>query len=126
MKRVWQFLKKICSELLILPIRFYQKCISPLIPPRCRFSPTCSCYAVTALRRFGPIRGSLLTLCRVARCQPFGRPGYDPVPQRFSLRTFAGAEQEKQQAAHPSQPPVGENTGEETIPHENGNGGPSL
>ena len=73
MKRVWQFLKKICSELLILPIRFYQKCISPLIPPRCRFSPTCSCYAVTALRRFGPIRGSLLTLCRVARCQPFGR-----------------------------------------------------
>ena len=122
MKRVWQFLKKICSELLILPIRFYQKCISPLIPPRCRFSPTCSCYAVTALRRFGPIRGSLLTLCRVARCQPFGRPGYDPVPQR----SFAGAEQEKQQAAHPSQPPVGENTGEETIPHENGNGGPSL
>lgn len=73
-----------------------------------------------------PIRGSLLTLCRVARCQPFGRPGYDPVPQRFSLRPFAGAEQEKQQAAHPSQPPVGENTGEETIPHENGNGGPSL
>ena len=111
MKRVWQFLKKICSELLILPIRFYQKCISPLIPPRCRFSPTCSCYAVTALRRFGPIRGCLL---------------YDPVPQRFSLRPFAGAEQEKQQAAHPSQPPVGENTGEETIPHENGNGGPSL
>ena len=58
MKRLWLFLKKICSELLILPIRLYQKCISPLIPPRCRFSPTCSCYAVTALRRFGPIRGS--------------------------------------------------------------------
>ena len=115
MKRVWQFLKKICSELLILPIRFYQKCIYRVIPPRCRFYRTGSCDAVAALRRFG-----------VARCQPFGRPGYDPVPQRFSLRPFAGAEQEKQQAAHPSQPPVGENTGEETIPHENGNGGPSL
>ena len=125
MKRLWQFLKKISSELLILPIWFYQKCISPLIPPRCRFSPTCSCYAVTALRRFGPIRGSLLTVCRVARCQPFGRPGYDPVPQRFSLRPFAGAEQEKQAAAANS--PTGKTSADgETIPHENGNGGSSL
>ena len=48
------------------------------------------------------------------------------VPCLFGLEGIAGAEQEKQQAAHPSQPPVGENTGEETIPHENGNGGPSL
>ena len=125
MKRLWQFLKKICSELLILPIRFYQKCISPLIPPRCRFSPTCSCYAVTALRRFGPIRGSLLTLCRVARCQPFGRPGYDPVPQRFSLRPFTGAEQEKQAAA--ANRPTGKTSADgDTIPHENGNGGPTT
>ena len=125
MKRLWQFLKKICSELLILPIRFYQKCISPLIPPRCRFSPTCSCYAVTALRRFGPIRGSLLTLCRVARCQPFGRPGSDPVPQRFSLRPFAGAEQEKQAAA--ANRPTGKTSADgDTIPHENGNGGPTT
>ena len=126
MKRLWQLLKKICSELLILPIRIYQKCISPFIPPRCRFSPTCSCYAVTALRRFGPIRGSLLTICRLARCQPFGRPGYDPVPQRFSLRPFAGALQEKQ-TAHPSQHPAGDISADgETIPHENGNGGSSL
>ena len=125
MTRLWQFLKKICTELLILPIRFYQKCISPLIPPRCRFSPTCSCYAVTALRRFGPIRGSLLTLCRVARCQPFGRPGYDPVPQRFSLRPFAGAEQEKQAAA--ANRPTGKTSADgDTIPHENGNGGPTT
>ena len=64
MKRLWHFIRKACSELLVLPIRLYQKCISPLIPPRCRFSPTCSCYAVQALRRFGPIRGSLLTVCR--------------------------------------------------------------
>ena len=125
MKRLWLFLKKICSELLILPIRLYQKCISPLIPPRCRFSPTCSCYAVTALRRLGPIRGSLLTLCRVARCQPFGRPGYDPVPQRFSLRPFAGAEQEKQAAA--ANRPTGKTSADgDTIPHENGNGGPTT
>ena len=126
MKRVWQFLKKICSELLILPIRFYQKCICRRIAPGCGVCGRCGWYAGRALGRFGALRGSLLTLCRVARCQPFGRPGYDPVPQRFSLRPFAGAEQEKQQAAHPSQPPVGENTGEETIPHENGNGGPTL
>ena len=125
MKRLWQFIRKACSELLVLPIRLYQKCISPLIPPRCRFSPTCSCYAVTALRRFGPIRGSLLTLCRVARCQPFGRPGYDPVPQRFSLRPFAGAEQEKQAAA--ANRPTGKTSADgDTIPHENGNGGPTT
>ena len=99
MKRLWHFIRKACSELLVLPIRLYQKCISRLIPPRCRFSPTCSCYAVQALRRFGPIRGSLLTVCRVARCQPFCRPGYDPVPLTFTLRPFAGAEQEKRQSS---------------------------
>ena len=119
MKRLWHFIRKACSELLVLPIRLYQKCISPLIPPRCRFSPTCSCYAVQALRRFGPIRGSLLTVCRVARCQPFCRPGYDPVPLTFTLRPFAGAEQEKRQSSqrHGS---VAE------PPHENVNGGPST
>lgn len=125
MKRLWLFLKKICSELLILPIRLYQKCISPLIPPRCRFSPTCSCYAVTALRRFGPIRGSLLTLCRVARCQPFGRPGYDPVPHRFSLRPFAGA-MEEQQADPSSRRPAATAEDGQPFSHHNGNGGPSI
>lgn len=68
------------STVLILPIRFYQKCISPLFPPVCRFTPTCSQYAVEALRKHGPIKGLYLTVKRILRCNPWGGSGYDPVP----------------------------------------------
>lgn len=101
MKRLWLTIKTACAEVLILPIRFYRRFISPHIPPRCRFRPTCSAYAVQALRRFGPIRGLALTACRCARCQPFCRAGYDPVPQTFTLRPFAGAEQEEEMKNRP-------------------------
>lgn len=66
--------------LLILPIRFYQKCISPFTPPTCRFTPTCSQYAVEAIRKHGPIRGLYLAIRRILRCHPWGGSGYDPVP----------------------------------------------
>ena len=68
------------SWLLILPIRFYQKFISPLFPPVCRFTPTCSAYAVQALKKHGPIKGLLLAIWRILRCNPWGGSGYDPVP----------------------------------------------
>lgn len=68
------------AEVLVLPIRFYQRCISPLTPPSCRFTPTCSQYAVEALRKHGPLRGSWLALRRLLRCHPLGGSGYDPVP----------------------------------------------
>lgn len=61
-------------------IRIYQKCISPLIGPCCRFTPSCSVYAVEAIMTHGALRGSWLTLKRLLRCQPFCRGGYDPVP----------------------------------------------
>lgn len=73
-------MKKLLSSLLILPIRFYQLCISPLLPPVCRFTPTCSQYAIEALRKHGPFRGSWLALRRILRCHPWGGSGYDPVP----------------------------------------------
>ncbi|MDE6555424.1 MAG: membrane protein insertion efficiency factor YidD [Duncaniella sp.] len=73
-------LPDIVSAILILPIRFYQVCISPLTPPSCRFTPTCSSYAIEALRRHGPVKGSWLALKRIARCHPWGGCGYDPVP----------------------------------------------
>ncbi|WP_109687316.1 membrane protein insertion efficiency factor YidD [Branchiibius hedensis] len=60
----------------------YQHLISPMTPPTCRFYPSCSSYAVTALRRFGLIRGSWLTLCRVLRCNPWNPGGVDHVPHR--------------------------------------------
>ena len=63
-----------------LPIRLYRRCISPLKPPMCRFSPTCSAYAIEAFEVHGLLRGFLLAAWRLLRCQPFARGGYDPVP----------------------------------------------
>ena len=68
------------QRLLIGGVRFYRRAISPLTPASCRFTPTCSAYAVEALERYGAARGLWLTLKRLLRCQPFCRGGYDPVP----------------------------------------------
>ena len=65
---------------LILLIRVYQRRISPLFPPCCRFYPTCSHYAVEALRTYGIVRGLALSMWRILRCNPWCRGGYDPVP----------------------------------------------
>ena len=70
----------IVSRLLIAPIRLYQVAISPLLPRSCRFTPSCSAYAIDALHRHGPLRGSWLALRRIGRCHPWGPSGYDPVP----------------------------------------------
>jgi putative membrane protein insertion efficiency factor len=71
---------------LLLPIRFYRKVISPFFPPACRFYPSCSAYAAEALTRHGAARGSYLALRRLLRCGPWTPPGRDPVPETFSWR----------------------------------------
>ena len=63
-------------------IRVYQLAISPMLGPRCRFYPTCSCYAHTAIERFGLWQGFWLGLRRLLRCHPFAEGGYDPVPDK--------------------------------------------
>ena len=68
------------SYLLILPIKFYRLCISPLLPPSCRFTPTCSQYAIEAISKYGPVKGMFLAVKRLLRCRPGGGSGYDPVP----------------------------------------------
>ena len=68
------------SILLVLPIRFYQIFISPLLGPSCRFTPTCSEYAKQAIIKHGPIKGLGLAIWRILRCNPWGGSGYDPVP----------------------------------------------
>lgn len=68
------------SRLLILPIRLYKYCISPLFPPVCRFYPSCSSYAIEALEKHGPVKGLLLGSWRILRCHPGCKGGYDPVP----------------------------------------------
>ncbi len=67
-------------------IAFYKRCISPVLPPSCRFLPTCSEYAMEALDRHGILGGSWLTLLRILRCNPLGGSGYDPVPARNARR----------------------------------------
>ena len=68
------------KKLLIKCIEFYRKRISPGTPPSCRFMPTCSEYALEAVRKYGAAKGSWLAIRRVLRCNPFCRGGYDPVP----------------------------------------------
>jgi len=77
-------LKKILTYPFILLIRFYQVAISPYTPSSCRFSPTCSHYAIEAFQVHGPIRGLWLTVKRIGKCHPWGSSGYDPVPDKES------------------------------------------
>ncbi|OCS92908.1 membrane protein insertion efficiency factor YidD [Caryophanon latum] len=70
------------KKLSILLIRFYQKFISPMLPPSCRFHPTCSHYGLEAFQKHGFIKGFLLTAVRILKCHPFHKGGFDPVPDR--------------------------------------------
>ncbi|MBP7901849.1 MAG: membrane protein insertion efficiency factor YidD [Spirochaetes bacterium] len=68
--------------ILILAVKVYKYVISPLLPPACRYYPSCSEYAVTALKRYGLLKGSFLSMKRILRCNPFFPGGYDPVPEK--------------------------------------------
>ncbi|MFT4711325.1 MAG: putative membrane protein insertion efficiency factor [Bacteroidia bacterium] len=80
-KKVWY------RELLVAPIRFYQRFLSPLKPPTCRFTPSCSGYAAGSIRTHGIPIGLLLTTWRILRCQPFSVEGPDPVPSTGKWRS---------------------------------------
>ncbi len=73
-------IKKGLIIILIIPVKIYQLSISPLLPNSCRYTPTCSSYAIEALKKHGPIKGLILTIKRLSRCHPWGGHGYDPVP----------------------------------------------
>lgn len=74
------FLFRLMAQSLILPIKAYRRFISPYTPPSCRFTPTCSQYAIEAIGKYGPFKGLYLALRRLLRCHPWGGHGYDPVP----------------------------------------------
>jgi uncharacterized protein len=74
------------KRLLLAPIAAYQRWISPGLPRRCRYEPTCSAYAAQSIGRFGVVRGTLLAAWRLLRCNPLSYGGFDPVPDRFTLR----------------------------------------
>ena len=88
-------------------IKLYRKFLSPILPRSCRFEPSCSQYALEALERFGAIRGSILSVYRILRCNPFCRGGYDPVPEKFTFK--------RQTLKEPVESEQEENTGENNV-----------
>jgi putative membrane protein insertion efficiency factor len=79
-KKFVELLKYLLSLPLIVLIKFYQCCISPLKPQSCRYHPTCSAYSLEAVKKHGPIKGLWLSIKRILSCNPWGGSGYDPVP----------------------------------------------
>jgi len=77
--------------LVLAPIRFYQRFISPGLPPRCKYHPSCSAYAVQAVERYGILRGLVLAAWRVLRCNPFSHGGYDPPEAQTLFRSRPSA-----------------------------------
>jgi putative membrane protein insertion efficiency factor len=86
-------MKDIFKRIVILPIRFYQLAISPLLGRNCRFEPTCSNYAVQAIEEWGVLKGSWLALKRILKCHPWGGHGYDPVPMKNKAKAKAEAKE---------------------------------
>lgn len=83
-KEFWTKSKEVIKRVTIFPfvllVNFYRYCISPLTPPSCRYTPTCSTYALQALRKYGLLKGGYLAAKRILSCHPWGGSGYDPVP----------------------------------------------
>lgn len=75
-----RILKALPKRLMLALIRFYRGAISPYLPPSCRYTPTCSQYALEAVEKYGALKGGWLAFRRILRCNPFHRGGYDPVP----------------------------------------------
>lgn len=80
MKSIANILKTAVGGLFILLIKFYQNLLSPLLGAQCRYTPTCSQYGIEAIKKYGAFKGGWLTLKRIARCNPWGGHGHDPVP----------------------------------------------
>jgi putative membrane protein insertion efficiency factor len=79
-------MKSVFASVVRAPIRLYRRLVSPALPRRCKYEPTCSAYALEALRRHGPIRGIVLATWRLVRCNPFSHGGYDPVSAQRLFR----------------------------------------
>jgi uncharacterized protein len=85
--RFTQRLSELAAELLLLPVRAYRRFVSPAIPARCKYHPSCSAYAVEAVRELGPVRGAIVAAWRLARCNPWSNGGYDPLTERRLFRS---------------------------------------
>jgi putative membrane protein insertion efficiency factor len=79
-------LRRFLLALVVAPVRVYQRLISPALPARCKYEPSCSSYAISALRSYGIVRGSILAMWRLLRCNPWSHGGYDPVERQTLFR----------------------------------------
>jgi putative membrane protein insertion efficiency factor len=79
-------MRALLVRLMLVPVRIYQRAISPLLPRRCKYEPTCSAYAVEAIRSYGPFRGAVLAGWRLLRCNPLSGGGLDPVSEQRLFR----------------------------------------
>ena len=77
-----KFINKILITIFLIPVKFYQWFISPILPQSCRHVPTCSNYAIEALKAHGIFKGTWLAARRLSKCHPWGTSGYDPVPEK--------------------------------------------
>lgn len=94
-------MRKALTYLLIGLVKFYRNVISPLTPPSCRYSPTCSAYMLEAVELYGPFRGGWMGLKRIASCHPWGGSGYDPVPQPESKNRQRRGSDQLESKDHP-------------------------
>lgn len=83
-------MKRWLRAIVLAPIRVYQRLVSPALPRRCKYEPTCSAYAAQAIRELGVVRGTILAAWRLVRCNPFSHGGYDPVEARTLFREKRG------------------------------------
>lgn len=74
-------MRKVINAIFIFPVKIYQWVISPVLPQSCRYDPTCSNYMITAIKEWGPIKGSWMGIKRISSCHPWGGMGHDPVPE---------------------------------------------
>ena len=86
LKKITHGLTRILGKVVLLPVYFYRATISPLTPPSCRHIPTCSQYAIDAVKIHGPLKGFWMATNRILHCHPWGTHGYDPVPPRKKRR----------------------------------------
>ena len=100
MKRTFDTFHTALVAIFLAPIRLYQRFISPALPRRCKYEPTCSAYAVDAVRELGVIRGSILAGWRLLRCNPFSHGGWDPVSDRKLFRAHDCDEHPRKHEAH--------------------------
>lgn len=100
MKRSLELTRRIAAAPLLLLLTLYRRLISPALPRRCRYEPTCSAYAEQAIRELGPLRGTILALWRLLRCNPFSPGGNDPLSERRLFRDDEAATHDHAHGAH--------------------------